>query len=123
MAFESHFFKKGHLIAAPRFDLFKVDFVLEWGNRLVKVQVKTMSKDITSNNYVTNIATRRDGMKAQSYRSDEIDYFGVVNLDYGKIWLIPVEATGDKSSMVWIDPKLRRRKKQAAFDWDKYLIK
>ena len=123
MAFESHFFKEGYLIAAPRFDLFKVDFILEWDNTLVKVQVKTMSRRNKSNSYSTNLSTTRGGNKWQAYTPDEIDYFGVVNLDYGNIWLIPVDATKDKATLTWIAPKLRQHKRQATFNWDKYLIK
>tara|TARA_B100000405_G_scaffold246247_1_gene179649 strand:+ start:1637 stop:2008 length:372 start_codon:yes stop_codon:yes gene_type:complete len=123
MAFESHFFREGRLIAAPRFDLFKVDFVLEWGNRLVKVQVKTMSKNCRNNGYSISLCTTRDGDKRQPYTSDEVDYFGVVNLDNGNIWLIPLNATEGRRRLTYVDPKLRRFKKINSFDWDKYRIK
>lgn len=122
MAFERHFFGAGCLIAAPRFDLFKVDFVLEWQNRLVKVQVKTMSHDKRANNYTVNIGTKRNGVRDQPYSADEVDYFGIINLDYDCIWLIPISATIGKRTLKWIDPQKRCWKKKAAFDWDQYLI-
>ena len=123
MAFESHCFKEGYLIAAPRFDLFKVDFILEWGNRLVKVQVKTMSKNYKCNNYTIALCTTRDGDKRQPYTADEVDYFGVVNLDNGNIWLIPLYATEGRRGLTWVDPKLRQHKRQTTFECDKYRIK
>ncbi len=123
MTFERHFLDQGCFMATPRFDLHKTDFVLEWQGRLVKVQVKTMSPG-PGNSYVTCIGTNRKGCSSpQPYSSSEIDYFGVVNLHYGHIWMIPVEDTSDKVSLAWIPPDLRKRKKHSAFEWDQYLIK
>ena len=82
-----------------------------------------MSKNYKANNYTIALCTTRDGDKRQTYTSDEVDYFGVVNLDNGNIWLIPLNATEGRRGLTWVDPKQRRFKKINSFDWDKYRIK
>jgi len=124
MTFERHFMAEGCFMATPRFDLHKTDFVLEWKESLVKVQVKTMSQQRGENTYTINIATSRKGFQCrQPYRQGEIDYFGVVNLDYEQIWMVPLAATCGKSVLSWTPPDLRKRTKRTAFDWDPYRIK
>ena len=109
-------------MAIPRFDLHKTDFVVEWDKRLVKVQVKTMSA--WKNSFVTAIGTNRKGLKGpQPYKASEVDYFGVVNLHYDYIWMIPIEATNQRVTLVWVPPELRKYKKRAAFEWEQYRIK
>lgn len=124
MTFERHFIAEGRFMAIPRFDLHKTDFVLEWNGTLVKVQVKTMSRMAETNTYITSIASARKGFKGpQPYRSGEIDYFGIVNLEYDRIWMIPLQATDGKVSLAWVPSDLRKRKKNTAFAWDQYRIK
>lgn len=124
MTFERHFIAEGRFMAIPRFDLHKTDFVLEWNGTLVKVQVKTMSRMAQSNCFVTAISTSRKGFKGpQAYKTDEIDYFGIVNLEYDHIWMVPLQATNEKVSLVWVPPDLRTYKKRSAFEWEQYRIK
>ena len=121
MAFERHFFVQGRLITAPKFDVYKIDFVVEWENRLAKVQVKTMSFNKGTKKYTVNISTRDNGLN-RAYKAEDVDYFGIVNLEYDKIWLIPYSATLGRRTLTWIDPKTRCFSKKAAFDWPQYLI-
>ena len=124
MTFERHFIAEGRFMAIPRFDLHKTDFVLEWNGTLVKVQVKTMSQQGESNTFTTTIASSRKGFKGpQPYRAGEIDYFGIVNLKYDHIWMVPLQATNGKTALAWVPPDLRQRKKITAFEWDQYRIK
>ena len=123
--FERHFLGEGCLVAKPRIDLYKVDFVLEWEGRLVKVQVKTMSHQSGGKGwYNATISTSRKGhTQPQPYREGELDYFGIVNLDFEHIWMVPLKATENKRCLCWIPPGTRKFKKHSAFDWDPYRIK
>ena len=126
MMFERHFFGEGRFMAIPRFDLHKVDFVLEWEGQLIKVQVKTMSPLVTERgrHYIAAISSSRKGYKTrQPYQEGEVDYFGIVNLDYEHIWMVPFKATENKRSLNWIPPGYRKRRKPTAFNWDPYRIK
>jgi len=126
MMFERHFFGEGCFIAVPRFDLHKVDFVLEWEGRLVKVQVKTMSPLVKKRgrHYVASISTSRKGHKMpQPYEAGEVDYFGIVNLDYEHIWMVPFKAAENRRALNWMPPGYRKYTKRTAFDWDPYRIK
>jgi len=123
MTFERHFTAEGRFMAIPRFDLHKTDFVLEWNDTLVKVQVKTMSQQNDTNTYSVAINTTRKGLKRQPYKRGEIDYFGIVNLDYDHIYMVPLQATGARYALTWTPPDLRKYKKRSAFDWNQYRIK
>ena len=108
-------------MAAPIFDLWKTDFVMEWEGRLVKVNVKTMSK--APNAYHVTLQTG-GATKRRLYREGEIDYFGIVNLDYDHIWMVPLEAVAHRTLVSWIpDSKRKNRISRRAFKWDQYLIK
>ena len=120
--FERHHLSMGRLIAQPRADVFRVDYVLEWDRKLVKVNVKTMSRQGCSNTFSTTLIISRDGRRSR-YKDGEIDYFGVVNLEYDRIWMVPLSATIGKTGLAWVPPDLRKRTKKTAFDWDQYQIK
>ena len=120
--FERHHLSMGRLIAQPRADVFRVDYVLEWDRKLVKVNVKTMSRQGYSNTFSTSLCISRGGRRSR-YKDGEIDYFGVVNLEYDRIWMVPLSATTGKQCLSWVPPERRKRTKKAAFDWDKYQIK
>ena len=98
-------------MAAPIFDLWKTDFVMEWEGRLIKVNVKTMSK--APNAYHVTLQT-----------GGAIDFFGIVNLEYDHIWMVPLEAVAHRTLVSWIpDSKRKNRISRRAFKWDQYLIK
>lgn len=108
-------------MAAPVYDLWKTDFVIEWEGRLIKVNVKTMSK--APNAYHVQLQT--GGAKNRRlYRVGEIDFFGIVNLEYNHIWMVPLEAVQHRTLISWIPPdKRKNRVSRRAFKWDQYLIK
>ena len=124
MMFERHHLSMGRLIAQPRADVFRVDYVLEWDRKLVKVNVKTMSRQRrgNGNTFTTTLMHSKNGIRA-TYIPTDIDYFGVVNLEYDSIWMVPLSATIGKKGLAWVPPDLRKRTKKTAFDWDQYQIK
>ena len=125
MAFERHFLAEGRFIAVPRFDLHKTDFVLEWEGQLVKVQVKTMSLQRKARlpTYTASIQTARDGKPCQPYQEGDCDFIAVVNLDYDRIWMLPLHVTKGKRCLAWVAPGHRKVKRRNTFEWEPYRIK
>ena len=120
-AFQQHFLQQGCFVAAPVYDLWKTDFVIEWEGRLLKVNVKTMSK--APNAYHVQLQTG-GAARRRLYREGEIDYFGIVNLEYEKIWMVPWADVKDRTLISWIPPERRKNKvAKKAFKWDEYRIK
>ena len=124
LTFERHFLSQRCLIARPRSDVFRVDYLLEWNGHIVKINVKTMSRQMqgNGNTFTTTLTASKNGRRA-TYIPTDIDYFGVVNLEYDRIWMVPLSATIGKTGLAWVPPDLRKRTKRTAFDWDKYQIK
>tara|TARA_B100000475_G_C14745362_1_gene208119 strand:- start:108 stop:515 length:408 start_codon:yes stop_codon:yes gene_type:complete len=120
-AFKQYFLQQGCFVAAPVYDLWKTDFVIEWEGRLNKVNVKTMSK--APNAYHVQLQTG-GAVRRRTYREGEIDYFGVVNLEYDKIWMIPLADVQGRTLISWIPPERRKNKlSKRAINWDQYRIK
>ncbi|MAO76121.1 MAG: hypothetical protein CL699_07475 [Chloroflexi bacterium] len=120
--FEGHFLQNGIFIAAPKHYLHRVDYVVEWNGQLVRVNVKTLyrcRKD-GSDYYAATLNTSCKG-GARLYTADEIDYFGIVSLEYGHIWMVPLSAHTHQS-IHWHPPQKKLRKQFNSFNWDPYLI-
>ena len=106
------------------FDLWGADFCVEWEGALHKVNVKTMCKVKNKDLYSVTIAKSNQSTGVRRYTSEEISYFGVVNLRYGRIWMVPLEETTRRFSLTYKGPMERRRKNdRRAFDWEKYRIR
>ena len=119
--FEGYFLEQGTFIAAPKHDLHRVDYVVEWDGKLVRVNVKTLHWVKSQNCYHAETRTSCPGGN-RAYTSDEIDYFGIVSLEYGHIWMVPLSATRG-TSVSWHPPQKKHRKRIDSFNWDPYLIK
>ena len=116
-----HFLAQGCFISAPVYDIWRTDFVIEWQEKLVKVNVKTMSQ--APHNFHVQLQTGAAGKK-RLYKPCEIDYFGIVNLEYEMIWLVPLDAVEGRTLITWIPDQLRKRKiAKCAFKFDPYRIK
>ncbi len=103
------------------YDLWKTDFVIEWEGALNKVNVKTMSK--APNAYHVQLQTG-GAIRRRTYREGEIDYFGIVNLEYEKIWMVPLADVKGRTLISWIPPERRKNKiSKRAINWDLYRIK
>ena len=120
--FEGHFLQNGIFIAAPKHDLHRVDYVVEWNGQLVRVNVKTLyrCRKHESDYYAATLNTSCKG-GARLYTADEIDYFGIVSLEYGHIWMVPLSAHTHQS-IHWHPPQKKLRKRFDSFNWDPYLI-
>tara|TARA_B100001059_G_scaffold236685_1_gene289054 strand:- start:9200 stop:9559 length:360 start_codon:yes stop_codon:yes gene_type:complete len=117
-----HFLAQGCFISAPVYDIWKTDFVIEWQGKLVKVNVKTMSQ--APHAYHVQLQTGGGGGNRRLYRPGEIDYFGIVNLEYEMIWLVPLDAVEGRTLISWIPDQLRKRKiAKRAFKFEPYRIK
>ena len=121
--FEGYFLNQGIFIAAPKHDLHRVDYVVEWNDQLVRVNVKTLHRRGArglKGEFTCSTATKC-ASGSRLYRPDEIDYFGVVSLEYGSIWMVPLSATKG-FGLTWHSPEKKHRKRANSFNWDPYLI-
>ena len=118
--FEGYFLEKGSFIASPKYDHHRVDYVVEWQGQLVRVNVKTMYPLGTY--YQCNTRTNTGGRGKRKYLPGEIDYFGIVSLEYQRIWMVPFDAV-NVSTLRWHPPEKFHRKQKHSFDWGPYLIK
>lgn len=116
--FEGHFLDKGTFIASPKHDLHRIDFIVEWGGSLVRVNVKTFCA--ARGHFLVDLRTNGSGKK-RKYRPGEIDYFGCVSLEYKHIWMIPIDFV-HTGNLHWFPPGKRLRKQHNSFKWDQYLI-
>jgi len=120
--FEGHFLRKGVFIASPKHDLHRVDYVVEWQGQLAKVNVKTLHFNHKQGAWRAETKTSCPGGKNRAYSADEIDYFGVVSLEYGHIWMVPLSSTHGVKTLNWHHPSKHFRKRTDSFIWDQYLI-
>lgn len=120
--FEGHFLQNGIFIAAPKHDLHRVDYVVEWNGNLVRVNVKTLylCRKKGTEFYSATLNTSCKG-GARLYTADEIDYFGIVSLEYGHIWMVPLR-DHQAQTIIWHPPQKKHRKRIDSFNWDPYLI-
>ena len=119
--FEGHFLRKGVFIAAPKHDLHRVDYVVEWKGQLAKVNVKTLHYHRKQDVWRAETKTSCPGGN-RAYTADEIDYFGVVSIEYGHIWMVPLSSTHGVKTLNWHHPSKHFRKRSTSFKWDQYLI-
>lgn len=120
--FEGHFLQKGIFIATPKYDLHRVDYVVEWKGQLAKVNVKTLHYNQKQDVWRADTKTSCPGGKDRAYSADEIDYFGVVSIEYGHIWMVPLSSTHGVKTLQWHHPSKHFRKCSNSFKWDQYLI-
>ncbi len=125
--FANHFIEQRIYIAQPLYDLWGSDFVVEWEGDLRRVNVKTMIWDGGKNKgYKVNTSRtcKSNESGRRLYSDTEISYFGVVNLYYKRIWMLPLEATTRRTGLLYKGPMEKRHFiTKRAFDWDRYRIK
>jgi len=121
--FEGHFLERGIFIAAPKHDLHRVDYVVEYNGGLQRVNVKTLHWVPTGNYYQADTKTSAGSKGHRAYASDEIEYLGVVSLEYGNIWMLPLATTNGLQCLRWHPPEKQHRKRFDSFNWSPYLIK
>ena len=119
-AFKTYFLERGIFVAEPLYDLHKTDLIAEWDDRLVKINVKTLSHCRNTNRYVVNVSCGRD---RRCYKNTEIDFIGLVCLDLDAFWMVPTQELGGRTSITWIPEHLRQYRKLSSFDLQPYRIK
>lgn len=106
----------GYLISKPLFDNARYDFILDTGEKLLRIQVKTSTwnedKSAFSFNGYSQHSTG-NGNKRMKYTNKEIDYF-MTEKD-GKFYLYPAEEDGFVSKCLRISCK----QKQNQINWAK----
>ena len=90
-----HFMKLGYNVLTPYGDCERYDFVVDKGDKFVRIQAKTSSTDDegASFRFSCRSCNRKDGKIIHHYYTNqEIDYF--VTIFNNKCYLIPVEECG-----------------------------
>ena len=108
--------EEGYLISKPLFDIARYDFILDTGNKLLKIQVKSSAWNedhtaFTFNGYSQHATG--SGNKRMKYTNKEIDYF-MTEKD-GKFYLYPAEQEGFVSKCL----RLSSKQKQSQIKWAK----
>ena len=89
--------KRGFTVLLPTSDSDKYDMVVDDGEKLQKVQVKTSRHKVRTCSYEVNLATKGGNTKVNTIRArDESDYDWLFCLiETGECWSIPVAALND----------------------------
>lgn len=108
--------EKGYTVSKPLFDNARYDFILDTGNKLLKIQIKssTWNEDYTAfsfNGYSQH--STGNGNKRMKYTNKEIDYF--MTEKEGIFYLYPAEEEGFTVKTLRISSK----QKQAQIKWAK----
>lgn len=87
--------ENGYQISKPLFDNARYDFILDTGNKLLKIQVKSSSWNEDYTAFTFNGYSQHsigNGNKRMKYTDNEIDFF--MTEKSGKFYLYPAEADG-----------------------------
>ena len=107
--------EEGYSISKPLFDNARYDFILDTGNKLLRIQVKSSWNEdhsaFTFNGYSQH--STGNGNKRMKYTNKEIDYF-MTEKD-GKFYLYPAEEEGFVSKCLRITSK----QNQSQIKWAK----
>lgn len=108
--------EKGYNISKPLFDNARYDFILDTGNKLLRIQVKSSAWNedhtaFTFNGYSQH--STGNGNKRMKYTNKEIDYF-MTEKD-GKFYLYPAEENGFVSKCL----RLTSKSNQSQIKWAK----
>lgn len=108
------FLKKGYIVSQPLIDT-RYDFIVEYKNSLLKIQVKT--SHITGDNeaiefYVSNTHINTKGTENRNYKG-EIDYFATYYNN--QCYLVPIQECGSRSKKLRIAPTKNKQVKNISF--------
>ena len=94
--------KMGYTVLMPLSDSDKYDMVIDNGNQLLKVQVKTSRCQSPSGGYSINLKTSGGNTKTNTIRKrDSNDYDLLFTLvEDGRCWNIPTKDLGDAGSSI-----------------------
>lgn len=106
----------GYLISKPLFDNARYDFILDTGNKLLRIQVKSSTWNEDHSAFSFNGYSQHstgDGNKRMKYTNKEIDYF--MTEKEGVFYLYPAEEQGFVSKSL----RLTSKQNQSQINWAK----
>lgn len=84
------------------------DFIIDYNNKLLRIQVKTSGRSTSEGSIifdlVSSTAHRKNGIK-HKYTIDEVDYFACYNLLKDEIYLIKNNGNMSTITIRWLPPK------------------
>jgi len=105
----------GYNVAVPQKQT-RYDFILDIGNKLLKIQVKscnTTRKPGAIFFYTSSRRQTRTGTRKHDYSLDNIDYFCTYYND--NCYLIPISECGHDSKSLRIVPSINKQRKNISF--------
>jgi len=112
--------EKGYTVSKPLFDNARYDFILDTGEKLLRIQVKTSRwKDEEHSAFIFSCYSQHslsDGNKIMKYTNKEIDYF-MTERD-GEFYLFPAPEEGLKEKSLRILPTKTGQTKGISFAKD-----
>ena len=110
---KTYFLELGYNVATPEAPA-RYDFVLDTGNNLFKIQVKTSHGDKEAFSFMTcSCHITSNGNIRHSYKEDNIDYFCTWFDD--ECYLIPVDECGVKEKRLRLIPTKNGQVKNISF--------
>ena len=107
----------GYQVSKPLFDNARYDFILDTGNNLFKIQVKTSHwKDDEHTAFVFNCYSTGTGNKVMKYTNKEIDFF--MTEQDGIFYLYPAPEEGIKEKTLRTCPTKTGQVKNISFAKD-----
>ena len=106
----------GYIISKPLFDNARYDFILDTGNKLLRIQVKTSAWNEDHSAFSFNGYSQHstgNGNKRMKYTKDEVDYFMTEKDNI--FYLYPAEEQGFVSRVLRITSK----QNQSSIKWAK----
>ena len=96
----------GYIVSKPLFDNVRYDFILDTGNKIFRVQIKTSHwKDEEHSAFIFNCYSQHSlssGNKVMKYTKEEIDYF--MTEQNGVFYLYPAPEVGLKEKTLRVLP-------------------
>lgn len=121
----SKFVELGFPVYIPFGDNEKSDLIVEFNNKLNKIQVKT-SKNIVNGiirfDLTSSTVHRKNGYK-HKYSKDEIDYFACYCIENDSIYLFPVTGTPRSTITIRVDDSCPKNGQKSGINFgSNYLI-
>lgn len=117
------FVELGIPVYIPFGDNEKADLIAEFNGKLNKIQIKTSIKaenGVMKFDLTSSTVHRNNGEK-HIYTKEEIDYFICYNIERDKLFLIPVEQTGNTAITIRYEKPRNNQTKGIRFEED-YLL-
>ena len=110
--FMAEMIKQGCIVSKPFGDNARYDFILDTGKKLIRIQIKTASKAVDTNDtYIVKTCStgiNQHQNKIKSYTSEEVEYIGTYIND--RVYLIPITQCGKKEKRLRFAPPLNNQK-------------